>query len=623
MLRLISYFFLGLCLWSFAIFTNAADQVKHLNIKSSANDTEIEFDLSANIKHSSFQLSNPWRLVVDFENAEFVGRLPNIDTTNPHIKVVRTGLPGENKIRFVFELKQRITSEIQQKFSEQGNQQKLLVSLTSSDDQSDSAQVPELFSNQSQIEQNKPNNIASHELVVAIDAGHGGADPGAIGYRGSHEKVLTLQIARKLKAVIDQAPSMRAVLIRDTDKFVELHKRRLSARNKKADIFLSIHADAFTKQSARGFSVFALSQRGATSAMARALAEKENAVDLIGGVSLADKDQVLAEVLVDLSMTNTISESVNLGGRVLKELSKLGKLHSKRVEQAGFAVLKSPDMPSILIETGFLTNPQDEKNLLSSSYQDKVVNAIYTAIDEYYQQTPYYTKSTYASPSLNSQSRASRQSNSRPAVHTVKSGESLSLISAKYNVTITALKRLNNLSKNTVYIGQKIKLPGGTKVSPAKASVHTVKRGDTLSEIADKYAIKLSTLKRINNLSKNTVYVGQKLKLTSASSTSTKPDFYTVKSGDSLSEIAQKYSLKLSTLKSINNLTKNTVYIGQKLKLSPSSNASTKPQYHKVKNGDTLSEIAEKYQLSIKRLKSLNNLRSESIRIGQRLKVSS
>ena len=170
--------------------------------------------------------------------------------------------------------------------------------------------------------------------------------------------------------------------------------------------------------------------------MARALAEKENAVDLIGGVSLADKDQVLAEVLVDLSMTNTISESVNLGGRVLKELSKLGKLHSKRVEQAGFAVLKSPDMPSILIETGFLTNPQDEKNLLSSSYQDKVVNAIYTAIDEYYQQTPYYTKSTYASPSLNSQSRTSRQSSSRPAVHTVRSGESLSLISAKYNLSL-------------------------------------------------------------------------------------------------------------------------------------------------------------------------------------------
>ena len=147
---------------------------------------------------------------------------------------------------------------------------------------------------------------------------------------------------------------MHAVLIRENDKFIELHNRRLNARNLNADIFLSIHADAFTKQSASGFSVFALSQRGATSAMARALAVKENAADLIGGVSLADKDQVLAQVLVDLSMTNTINESVNLGGRVLKELSKLGKLHSKRVEQAGFAVLKSPDMPSILIETGFI-----------------------------------------------------------------------------------------------------------------------------------------------------------------------------------------------------------------------------------------------------------------------------
>ena len=199
---------------------------------------------------------------------------------------------------------------------------------------------------------------------------------------------------------------------------------------------MSIHADAFTKQSARGLSVFALSQRGATSAMARALDKKENAADLIGGVSLADKDQVLAQVLVDLSMTNTINESVNLGGRVLKELSKLGKLHSKRVEQAGFAVLKSPDMPSILIETGFITNPQEEKNLRSASYQNKVVNAIYTAIDEYYQQTPYFSKATYASPSLNTQTKPSGQTKTnkpnRPKVHVVKSGDSLSKISAKY-----------------------------------------------------------------------------------------------------------------------------------------------------------------------------------------------
>ena len=156
------------------------------------------------------------------------------------------------------------------------------------------------------------------KLIVAIDAGHGGQDPGAIGYRGSHEKQLTLEISKKLKKVIDKNPNMSAVLIREGDYFVELHKRRMNARDLNADIFLSIHADAFTKQSARGFSVFALSQRGATSAMARALAAKENAADLIGGVSLADKDQVLAQVLVDLSMTNTINESVNLGGRVLK-----------------------------------------------------------------------------------------------------------------------------------------------------------------------------------------------------------------------------------------------------------------------------------------------------------------
>ena len=353
---------------------------------------------------------------------------------------------------------------------------------------------------------NKP-----RQLIVAIDAGHGGQDPGAIGYTGSHEKQITLSISKKLKKTIDKNPNMRAELIRNGDYFIELHKRRKSARQLNADIFVSIHADAFTKQSASGFSVFALSQRGATSAMARALAAKENAADLIGGVSLADKDQVLAQVLVDLSMTNTISESVNLGGRVLKELGKLGKLHSSRVEQAGFAVLKSPDMPSILVETGFITNPTEERNLRSASYQTKVAKAIYTAIDGYYLQTPYFSNARYASPSV-SGSKAPTKSSSKSLIHKVKRGDSLSKISAKYNVTIRALKRLNNLKKDTVFLGQKIKVPSNAKVSK-KPRYHTVKRGDTLSEISEKYGVSMKQLIRLNKLRSRKILLGQRLKL--------------------------------------------------------------------------------------------------------------
>ena len=576
MLRIIHSVILVVCLSSISSFTNAVEQIDNIIVSHSSNKSRIEFKLSGEATYKNFMLADPWRLVIDFENIDLKASIPSIDKNNPHINLIRTGEPSSKKSRFVFELKKQLSSNSRKLIPSGADGHRVVFELidTNSLNKVKVAYQQELNDLSVNDESQEPKPVitasnAKRELVVAIDAGHGGADPGAIGYAGSREKELTLQIAKKLKSAIDQNPLMRAVLIRQGDRFIELHNRRLNARNLNADIFLSIHADAFTKQSARGFSVFALSQRGATSAMARALAVKANAADLIGGVSLADKDQVLAQVLVDLSMTNTINESVNLGGRVLQELSKLGKLHSKRVEQAGFAVLKSPDMPSILIETGFITNPQDEKNLRSSSYQNKVVSAIYTAIDEYYKQTPYFSKSTYASPILGNQGNVS-QSGSRPSVYTVKRGDSLSKISAKYNITISALKRFNNLSKSTVYVGQKIKLPGGVKVASSKPSVHTVKRGDTLSEIAEKYSIKVSELKRLNNLSKNTVYVGQKIKLSSAANTQT-----------------------------------------------------NKVQYHKVKRGDTLSEIAEKYNVSIKQIKSLNKLRSENIRLGQRLKVSS
>jgi len=200
-----------------------------------------------------------------------------------------------------------------------------------------------------------------------------------------------------------------------------------------------------------------------------------------------------------------------VGGRVLKELSKLGKMHSSRVEQAGFAVLKSPDMPSILIETGFITNPQEEKNLRSPSYQKKLAKAIYTAIDEYYQQTPYFNNATYASPSFidNSKSSTAR----KPRVHVVKRGDSLSKISAKYNVTISALKRLNRLKRDTVFLGQKIKLPSSAKVTQSKPTRHKVKRGDTLSEIALRYKVTVKQIMQANKMRSRKILLGQTLKI--------------------------------------------------------------------------------------------------------------
>lgn len=509
----------------------AAQQVENLRVWHSPQGTRIVFDVSADVRHSMFELEGPRRLVVDIENADLTIALPTLSPDNPHIEAIRSGSPQPGVLRFVFELRKPLQSTSFVLSPNELYGHRLVVDIS----EKERVLVPELLdlvdasaaesststspTNQTteqateQTDNTPPAALSKRQLVVAIDAGHGGEDPGAIGYRGSREKELTLQIAKRLKQRIDKDPRMRAELIRASDYYIELHKRRLAARAMGADLFLSIHADAFSKKSASGFSVFALSQSGATSAMARALAAKENASDLIGGVSLADKDQVLAQVLVDLSMTNTISESVNLGGRVLKELAKLGKLHSKRVEQAGFAVLKSPDMPSILIETGFITNPSEERNLRSSRFQKKLADAIYQAIDGYYQQTPHYTVASYTTPSVGASSArnsASRKSSS-PQVHVVKRGDSLSKISAQYNVTIRSIKRINKLKRDTVFVGQKIKLPGGAQAASRKVVKHKVRRGDTLSEIAQRYGSTMSKIMAANKLRGRTIMLGQVL----------------------------------------------------------------------------------------------------------------
>ncbi|HYN53489.1 MAG TPA: N-acetylmuramoyl-L-alanine amidase [Methylotenera sp.] len=255
-------------------------------------------------------------------------------------------------------------------------------------------------SNTSSAKKNSFNNKDikkdSREIIIALDAGHGGEDPGARGASGSREKDITLAIAKKLKARIDAEPGMRAVLTRDGDYFIPLHGRVMKARKLQADLFVSIHADAFTNPAARGSSVFALSERGATSAGARYLAKKENESDLIGGVSLDDKDPVLARTLLDLSQTATINDSLKLGKAVLNQIGDINKLHKNHVEQAGFAVLKSPDIPSILVETAFISNPEEERRLNDDAYQDKLVGSVLAGIKKYFSTNPALAKTKLA-----------------------------------------------------------------------------------------------------------------------------------------------------------------------------------------------------------------------------------
>lgn len=328
------------------------------------------------------------------------------DSVDPASRVVATDSSNNNSIQPVviaesLSQNEPVIDNQASKESQAGKSVEVIKSVdatTAKVEPKDKAEIKALQANQSAApESSQANNKKNgREIIIAIDAGHGGEDPGARGANGSHEKDVTLMIAKKLKEKIDGEPNMRGVLTRDSDFFIPLHGRVVKARNMQADLFVSIHADSFTNQSARGSSVFALSERGATSASARYLAKKENESDLIGGVSLDDKDPLLARTLLDLSQTATINDSLKLGKAVLAQIGAINTLHASRVEQAAFAVLKSPDIPSILVETAFISNPEEERKLNDSAYQDKLVSSILTGIKKYFATNPALAKTKVA-----------------------------------------------------------------------------------------------------------------------------------------------------------------------------------------------------------------------------------
>ena len=356
--------------------------------------TRITLEAAQAVSYKYFTLSNPDRLVIDLDGMETGAALESLagqlTADDPYISAIRVGKYRPGVMRLVLDLKSAIKPSVFQLQPLEQYGHRLVVDLYP-------AQAAQA-SNSTQpgmVEPAKASRPAVPQyarlITVAIDAGHGGEDPGAIGANGSHEKVITLALAKKLKQKIDAEENMRAVLIRDGDYFVPLGQRVIKARGAKADLFLSIHADAFIKPEARGSSVFALSENGATSVAARWLAKKENDADLVGGINVDVKDPFLKRTLIDLSQTATINDSLKLGHAVLKEIGGINTLHKARVEQAGFAVLKAPDIPSILIETAFISNPEEEKRLNDSNYQDKLVDAIVSGIKVYFDKHPLNT----------------------------------------------------------------------------------------------------------------------------------------------------------------------------------------------------------------------------------------
>jgi N-acetylmuramoyl-L-alanine amidase len=378
--------------------------------------SRITLEGKADFRFTQFIVKNPERLVIDLEGIELnsvLSSLPDkVLESDPYIKLIRAGLNRPGVVRVVVELKAEIAPQVFTLDPVAGYGHRLVVDLyptTPADpllallEKSSPAEAaagnsaaaagdpaaPETVSINRQPQRHQYEGPQITRLVtVAIDPGHGGEDPGAVGAAGSFEKNVTLQIARRIKAKIDAEPNMRAMLTRDGDYFVPLHQRVKKARRVQADLFVSIHADAFVRPDARGSSVFVLSERGATSAAARWLAKRENDADLIGGVNIGVKDGHLARTLLDLSQTASINDSLKVGRAVLSELGGINSLHKDGVEQAGFAVLKAPDIPSILVETAFISNPEEERRLNDDAYQDKMANAILRGVKSYFEDNP-------------------------------------------------------------------------------------------------------------------------------------------------------------------------------------------------------------------------------------------
>ena len=395
-----------------------ASGILAVRVWPAADYTRVAIEHSEPLKFSHFTIKNPDRLVVDLEGVELNGVLEGmagkIAADDPNIKLLRAGRFKPGVVRLVMELKNEVRPQVfvLPPVGEYGYRLVLDVyPLEPPDPLLQFIQKNEsMFGSSVETAEKKPETvneikaerprqgkpIVDRLVTITLDPGHGGEDPGAVGRGGSYEKHVTLAVAKRLKAKIDAEPNMRAVLTRETDFFVPLHMRVQKARRIQSDLFVSIHADAFTRPDANGSSVFTLSESGASSSAARYLAQKENSADLIGGVNIGVKDPMLARTLLDLSQTATISDSLKLGRAVLNEIGGINRLHKESVEQAGFAVLKAPDIPSILIETAFISNPEEERRLNDDGYQDKMAEAIINGIRKYFAKNPPLAKSRLA-----------------------------------------------------------------------------------------------------------------------------------------------------------------------------------------------------------------------------------
>jgi len=462
--------------------------LKDVRLWASNDKTRVVFDLSDGTQPKLFMLEDPLRLVVDVPDTRTAASVRDQMAGSGLVKQIRSGVRHRTDVRLVLDLEERVSPESFMLPPDADHGYRLVVDLRegnvgasnqvatndgdttrnkskartnqASDAAHESAadnnaaamaQVSDASTAQSQSPaKSKPvarkPEQPSRDIVIVIDAGHGGKDPGAHGPGGTYEKDVVLQIARRLGAMVDAQPNMRAVLTRSGDRYIGLRQRMVEARKAKADLFISIHADAAPGGvHASGASVYALSHHGATSEHARWLARRENAADLVGGVSLKDKDDGLASFMLDLSQSASIEASLDAGRRVLEQLGDLGSLHKAEIQQAGFMVLKSPDIPSFLVETAFISNPAEERRLKTAGYQKKLARAMLQGINGYFAS---YRPSTIVADGQ---------------LHEVESGETLSEIAMQYGISVSRLRSHNELDEGVLRVGDELRIPAGSQ----------------------------------------------------------------------------------------------------------------------------------------------------------------
>ena len=412
-------------------------RVEGVRVWEAPDNTRVVFDISGPVDHTLFRLEGPDRIVIDVAGAVIAENLPRVGGDDGLVRGLRAAARNDADLRIVLDLSAaaKPKSFVLRPNDTYGH--RLVVDLFPAEPSARAPIVP-------------PASDALRDLTIAIDAGHGGEDPGAIGPSGAREKDVVLAIAKRLASLVDAEYGMRSLLVRDGDFYVDHGERIARARAARADLFVSIHADAFTDSRAHGSSVYVLSERGASSEAARLLAERENAADLVGGVKLDDKDDMLASVLLDLSMTGVIGASRTIGGTIVGELDHIGRVHKREVQAANFLVLKAPDVPSILVETAFISNPAEEKKLRDPVHQQRIAQALMNGVRAYF--ADHAPPATLVAANGIGGGAAHR-------AHVIARGDTLSGIARRYNISVQQLRSINGIASDRIEVGQVINIP--------------------------------------------------------------------------------------------------------------------------------------------------------------------